>query len=338
MASQRVKFTVGLFVASGIGIAVAAFIWLGMTRYWEKGQYYVSYFDESVQGLTVDSPVKYRGVSIGRVESIGVAPDSRLIQVVLKIETGQPLGTDVVAQLKSVGITGSMFLELDRKREGEPDQSPTITFPSEYPIIASKPSDISELVRGLDDALNQIKALDLKTISGKVKVTLDNINQKVSEANVEAISNNLESSLARIDRILEDQKWDNILASVEKASQSLNILMTRADSSLSHVETTFARVEGIVADEEKTIKEAIEDFRRAMENANILLQKGSLLIARTDDTVSQLSGHLLVVTQNLRTASENLNQLIELVSDQPSQLLFGEPPPPRKLETGTETR
>jgi len=116
MASQKAKFIVGLFLVCGIGIALLAFIWLGMSRYFEKGRFYVTYFNESVQGLDKDSPVKYRGVSVGRVHSISVAPDSKLVKVVLKIETGMVLDTNMVAQLKSVGITGSVFIELDQKK------------------------------------------------------------------------------------------------------------------------------------------------------------------------------------------------------------------------------
>jgi len=41
------KFTVGLFVAGGIAFVLLAIIWLGMSRFFEKGQYYVTYFNES---------------------------------------------------------------------------------------------------------------------------------------------------------------------------------------------------------------------------------------------------------------------------------------------------
>ena len=61
MASQKTKFAVGLFVAGGLACVVLVVIWLGMSRFLEKGQFYVTYFDESIQGLVVDSPVKYRG-------------------------------------------------------------------------------------------------------------------------------------------------------------------------------------------------------------------------------------------------------------------------------------
>ena len=40
MASQRTKFAVGLFVGGGIGITLMLIIWLGMSRYLEKGSFY----------------------------------------------------------------------------------------------------------------------------------------------------------------------------------------------------------------------------------------------------------------------------------------------------------
>ena len=115
------------------------------------------------------------------------------------------------------------------------------------------------------------------------------------------------------------------MASAETASQSLNSLLDKADGTLN-------RVEGIVTEKEETIKKAIEGFREAMENANIFLEKGTLLASGTDHSLSHLQRHLLVVAQNLGKASENLNRLIELLADHPSQLMFGEPPLPRKME------
>jgi phospholipid/cholesterol/gamma-HCH transport system substrate-binding protein len=324
MATQKTKFAVGLFVAIGIAFAILVTIWLGMSRFLQKGQYCVTYFDESVQGLDVDSPVKYRGVFIGRVESISVAPDSKLIKVVLKIESGQKLDPNVVAQLRSVGITGSMFVELDQKKAGEPDQSPPLSFPSEYPIIASKPSEISGLIGGINEALNQIKALELKEISDKIKSTLDNINQSVDDANIRRISQTIELSFDKLEKILADQRWNQILASAQTAGQSLNTLLDKAD-------LTLLRVEAIVSGKEQTIKTALDDFSQAMKNANIFLNKGSALVSDADASVSQLMHHLLIAAQNLEKASDNLNQLMEVLAEHPSQLFFGEPPQPRKI-------
>ena len=326
MATQKTKFAVGLFVAIGIAFAILVTIWLGMSRFLEKGRFYATYFDESVQGLDVDSPVKYRGVFTGRVESISVAPDSKLIKVILKIDSDQKLDQNIVAQLKSVGITGSMFVELDQKKEGQPDQSPHLSFHSEFPIIASKPSEISGLMGGINELLNQIKSLDLDEIVGKIKTTLDNINQTVDDANVQRISKKIESSIESMERILADHRWNKILASADSAGDSLNNLLDKADR-------TLVRVQGIITGKEQTIKTAIDDFSQAVKNANLFLNKGSSLVSGTDASISELMDHLLIAAQNLEKASENLNQLMELLSDHPSQLLFGEPPQPRDVDS-----
>jgi phospholipid/cholesterol/gamma-HCH transport system substrate-binding protein len=333
MASQKTKFAVGLFVTGGLACVVLVVIWLGLSRFLEKGQFYVTYFDESIQGLVVDSPVKYRGVFIGRVDSIGVAPDAKLIKVVLKVESGQTLDSNIVAQLKSVGITGSVFVELDHREEGEPDQSPTLSFPSEYPIVASKPSEISKLLDDISEALAQIKALDLRGISDKIKLTLDNINLAVSEADVKRISMKMKSSLERVEHILDEQRWDRILSSVERTIQSMKSLLNDADRSLGQAENMILRMDGIVSEKEESIKTAIDDFKRAMENTNALLEKGSLLVDGVDDSMSDLMPHLLTVAQNLEIASENLNRIMELLEEHPSQFIFGEPPAPRAAES-----
>jgi phospholipid/cholesterol/gamma-HCH transport system substrate-binding protein len=323
MPSQRTKFIVGLFLSGGIGLVLVAIIWLGTTRYLEKGRYYVTYFNESVQGLDKDSPVKYRGVPIGRVVEIGVAPDSKLIKVVLKIESGQTLGPDIVAQLKVVGITGAMFVELDQKKPGEPDRSPKLTFPSKYPIVASKPSEIAELLRGVDEIINNLKSFDMAGISDRVKMNLDKIEMAIVDLNMKGLSKRAETSLDSFNRILDNQKWDRILASA-------NASVERADNLLS-------QMQGITAESRGKILAALDDFKKAMENANVVLEKGTVLLSNTDSTLFSLRQHLLVTAQNMERTSENLNHLSEVLANQPSQLLFGEPPPRRKVEPEVST-
>jgi len=88
---------------------------VGASKYFEKERPGLTYFDESVQGLQVDSAVKYRGVEVGRVERIRVAPDHRLIEVVMKIDPRGRLEREYVAQLKTAGITGIVLLSSTAK-------------------------------------------------------------------------------------------------------------------------------------------------------------------------------------------------------------------------------
>jgi len=60
MGQRRLYFLVGLFVTIGVLLGAAAVIWLGASKYFQKGLMYATYFDESVQGLQADSIVKFR--------------------------------------------------------------------------------------------------------------------------------------------------------------------------------------------------------------------------------------------------------------------------------------
>ncbi|MBT8366984.1 MAG: hypothetical protein KJP23_20020, partial [Deltaproteobacteria bacterium] len=186
--------------------------------------------------------------------------------------------------------------------------------------------------------LDQIKSLDLQGITEQVKLTLANINHKVSLANVKHISDSIEASLARFDYILDSQRWNQILDSVDRGVRSFNTLISHADGSLGRVDMTIARVNGIVIENKKTIKTALDDFNQAMRNANDFLKKGSVLVSGTDESISNLMHHLLIVAHNLEKASENLNEITELLADQPSQLIFGDPPVPREVEAETGSR
>lgn len=316
MASLKTKFTVGLFVLIGIALAVVAVIWVGMSHYFEKGNYYVAYFDESVQGLNRDSPVKFMGVSIGRVDSVSVAPDATVVQVVLKIETGLKLEEDMVAHLKSVGITGIIFVELQRRKEGQPDLSPKISFPSKYTVVATKPSGTKRFLQGIDDLLNQINALDIEEISNKLKSTLSKISQSVDDAQIKGLSSDIRSSLIK----------------VETATASLNTLAANANKTVLLLDKPIATLDRIFAENEKGLTEAIEDFGLSLRNASTFLGQGTDLIRGTDARLASLQQQFMLTLQNLEKASDNLNRFIELISDNPSRLLFGQPPSARNVE------
>ena len=118
---------------------------------------------------------------------------------------------------------------------------------------------------------------------------------------------------------------------VENASRSLNEVMDNANRVMLLGEKSLQKVEGILSDEEDTIKYAFQEFREAVNNANAFLKRGLALTNTTDESVIQLRRYLIITGQNLEKATGNLNRLIELISDHPPQLLFGEPPPSRKV-------
>ena len=82
MAASTNHFKLGMFVILSFGAMVTAGVALGSHAIKRDTTKYHTYFNESVQGLDVGSPVKFRGVTIGAVSAIEIAPDHREVDVV----------------------------------------------------------------------------------------------------------------------------------------------------------------------------------------------------------------------------------------------------------------
>ena len=294
----------GLFVTIGIILGVVAIIWVGASKYFEKGDRYVTFFNESVQGLQQDSAVKYRGVDVGRVEGIRVAPDNRLIEVVMKIRLREEVEKNNVASLRAVGITGIVFIELDRRDPEEPDLSPRIDFASEYPIIPSRPSQLRQIFSGIDEIVEKIKQIDLeglsKIITHSAKAAEDLLagprTQKVL-ANLESISVNLDQTMARVEKITAEGNLEGIVGETRAALVEARSLIA------------------VTRDELKALRLA-----ETAEKTNRLVDS----LSRTSRTTAR---DLQVMSDNMKRSSETLERLVERLESNPSDLLFSKPPP-----------
>jgi phospholipid/cholesterol/gamma-HCH transport system substrate-binding protein len=294
----------GLFVTVGVILGVAAIIWVGASKYFEKGDRYVTYFNESVQGLQQDSAVKYRGVDVGRVEGIRVAPDNRLIEVVMKIRLKEEVEKNNVAYLRVVGITGIVFIELDRRNPEEPDLSPRIDFASEYPIIPSKPSQLRQIFSGIDEIVEKIKQVDLeglsKSITHSAKAAEDLLSgprtQKVL-ANLESISVNLDQTMARVEMITAEGNLEGIVGETRAALVEARSLIA------------------VTRDELKALRLA-----ETAEKTNRIVDT----LSRTSRTTAR---DLQIMSDNMKRSTETLERLVERLESNPSDLLFSKPPP-----------
>ncbi|MCL4503694.1 MAG: MlaD family protein [Deltaproteobacteria bacterium] len=303
MAGKTSKFMVGLFVSLGIVITVVAIIWVGATKYFEKGDRYVTYFDESVQGLQKDSIVKYRGVEVGRVEQIRVAPDNHLIAVIMKVNLKEKLSKSAIAQLKVAGITGMVFVELDRQKPGEAAQSPKIGFPSEYPVIPSRPSEISRIMTGVNSVVDKFNQADTQGAVNQVKSTAAEIeiffkgkDMQVILANLKALTANLKNSSERLDKTLAAGKLDDILKETRDT-----VIDTRA---------------------------MVKDTRALM-----VTVQGQILAMNLPETTSKtqalIVNQIRAVSENLKKVSEKMDDFVTRINDRPPDLLFGKPPKKR---------
>ncbi|HPW22304.1 MAG TPA: MlaD family protein [Smithellaceae bacterium] len=229
MASRASKFLIGLFVIIGSVMAAITIIWVGAADFFTKGSVYVTYFDESVQGLQVDSAVKYRGVDVGKVQSIKVAPDGRLIEVAMKVDLSTELQSRVEAQLRTAGITGIVFIELDQIRDSEKSNALEINFEPDYPVIPSRRSEISRFLEDTNEIMESIKAIDFKGLSDQLKETTLAVENFIGGRQTTGVMKNLESTTANIDRAMESLRltMENLQSFSERINENPSELFLR---------------------------------------------------------------------------------------------------------------
>jgi phospholipid/cholesterol/gamma-HCH transport system substrate-binding protein len=197
MATPTNHWKLGLFVLLGGVVTLTTVGVLGVRSLRNETGSYVTYFDESVQGLEVGSPIKFRGVTIGTVGKIDVAPDHRHVEVTSDLGKAvlNRLGLDVASaltpvgapkklvqaidlrvQLSSSGLTGVKFLELDFFTVADHPR-PKLPFPVPKNYIPATDSTMKYLQASVVRTMNSLPQITLQ-VSG----VLDSVDKLLREA------------------------------------------------------------------------------------------------------------------------------------------------------------
>jgi phospholipid/cholesterol/gamma-HCH transport system substrate-binding protein len=162
METDRHYFIEGLFIiVLSIGAALA-FVWLSGSGHRDDVVYRI-HFNESVSGLSLGDPVKFRGVDIGTVKTMNLdLTDPQLVQVDVALRKNAPVKTDTKASLKLKGITGVVFIELN----GGSANAKTLlaaTPEGQVPEITSEKSALTTTLEALPKAIDKFLALENQT-------------------------------------------------------------------------------------------------------------------------------------------------------------------------------
>jgi phospholipid/cholesterol/gamma-HCH transport system substrate-binding protein len=302
LAERKTYFYVGLFVTIGILIGIAGVVWIGATKFFQKGTMYVTYFDESVQGLQVDSVAKYRGVDVGTIKEIGVAPDGRLIEVVMKIDAKGFTVSGVAAKLTMAGITGIVYVELDSIVAGQKTLVPR-EFKPNYPVIPSASSSIKQIEVGINDILTSIKQIDFKGISDQMVKTARSLDSLIGGERMNKILTSLNAGSA--DLALASNKINNIVS-----DESIKEAITGARDAV------------------KEAKSVMEQAKSELKNAGIGQMSGK--VDRFVDSTSRRVQSVLMEVQETANRLKQISDSLEILTDRlnadPSSLLFSSPP------------
>ncbi len=304
MSAKPDYFRIGIFIAGGIALLVSALLVFGGGQMFRQKIEVETYIKGSVQGIDVGSPVKFRGVLIGKVTKISFAfteyhlkeTDGLYNYVVLFMEINRevfpnmftadltPLLTKSIEQgmrvrIEPQGITGLNYLDIDYF---DPTRFPALWPPWKPTVyyIPSAPGELTSFLDSINAILREVEKLNIGGISQTGTELLENLNKAVVGAQVDKISGDLQALIKESNSVLEKAKIPELSADATK-------------------------------------------FLGELEASNRELRK----ILRNIEPATRLnSDQVRAIVSNLATTSSNLEQLSSEVKKRPSLLLWGSAP------------
>lgn len=171
MEKDRYYLSVGVFMLLLIAGAIATLGWFASNQTRDHYITYAIYFEGSVDGLTLGSPVKLKGIEVGHVKQIEFASyENDLIRVLVDIKDTAPIRKDSIATMQIQGITGTSTVSLDNKGSDETEYL-VRKEDEDYLVIQSRPSSLEQLFASLPEVLGELKGL-----SAQVKKLLSDDN------------------------------------------------------------------------------------------------------------------------------------------------------------------
>ena len=248
------------------------------------------------------SPVRYLGVDVGRVESIGIdRRASDRVQVIAQIDPTTPINAQTVAQLSLQGVTGVMFIDLRRLTPGS-GRSLLANVPSQkYPVIASVHSNLDVLLDSLPDLAAQLDEL------------LDRASRLLSDRNVAAvdsIAENLRQATTGMPQTMHAAA--QLVAQLRTAVQQANAILgrVRADAGPAG--------DNLVASTHQ-LRTASDNLARASGRLDAFMaHNGEQISGLVRDGVPQLEGLL----RDTRAAAQQIDELARGLRADPSRLLY----------------
>jgi phospholipid/cholesterol/gamma-HCH transport system substrate-binding protein len=295
MKSNKQYIIVGAFVIIATTLLVGVWLWFSAHN---RTVYdtYLAVFDESVDGVTTSSVVKYNGVEVGRVKQLELDPQNpRSIRVYLNIQQGVALSTATVATMKAQGVTGMSYISLSVPHNVADNGKIVPHNQKPYPQIQTRPS----LLSSLSDQAQSI-AQNINGVSSEIK---DLLNDKNSQ-HLSNILANMDKLMAAIATRSEDVSKSisttaEILHNVKKNSENLN--------------ETFNQIQDLT----KTLAETT-----ATANQMLMEVHGNTLQSVNSVLLPNLNGAIA----HLNQSSYQLEQLLRLLNDNPSALIRGKNP------------
>ncbi|THB69763.1 MAG: MCE family protein [Desulfovibrio sp.] len=329
-------FKLGLFILVGIGLLTAALILLGTGSLFEESIPAETYFNESVQGLDIGAPVKFRGVVIGRVSNIDfiinkyeprngdgsaryvlveIALDGEAMngfsaysRVDVKVGIQNAIRQGLRVRLTTQGLTGVAYLEMDFFDPARNPELPISWTPRAiyFPSAPSTMSRIEAAINTIGNVMEQLKGANVEEFAESLDQFFKTLNKSLEEADVETIGQlviksleELHGSLERVNTLLDAPEAENLIPDAAGAAAS-------ARRTLEGSEENFI----------KTVEEmylAAEQLKNTMQSLDQLLASPEMEEAAA--TLPSTFENVNAASEEIRRASIQLERLMRGLND-----------------------
>ena len=371
MSENKASYAkIGFFVLLG-GILILLAVAVAGTRVFKRQTVLAeTYFSESVSGLDIGSTVKYRGVPVGEVQKIGFvypiyvrdsklevpAEQSRQIMVVMSLDPSRftmldighseallerMAGNGLRAKISASGVTGMSFIQLDYfgGKADDPVNPPLRpVWTPKHIYIPSSRSTIESLKLAMDDMVIKAGRLDIAALGDGLLNTLELVQKKLNNADVEtanaetlALLKELRSTSEALKNIIESPDLSKIPAELLAAVSGFR---SSADQIAKDLPPLTGKV-GTLAERAAAVAEQTgETVAKNGARLESTLAQLEAAIQTFNRTAQAQQGNLAAILREVREAAVNLNKTLKELSDNPSAVLFGEPP--RRLPEDSE--
>jgi len=293
------KTRLGVFVVIGM-IILAAFIIVPIgNKMSHHTKIYVAFFSgESLTGLDQGATVKFNGVKIGKVQKVSYYPeDINRMKVELNIAEQFPMKVDMYATTGSVGITGLKYVEIS----GGSNEAAILAPGGEIPTRASFMANISDKAEVLTE---------------KVEILLNHLNMITHPDSMlpvrEAMKNLADLTYDAKDAFREARAF------IPRVGIMADTVQRAVDEALKAVQDIGA----VTATFRETITDS--DLKTIMSRVDSTVVAVKTLSESLSWMVRQTQEDFAISMENLREAMENANELMRILTENPSLLLRSE--------------
>jgi paraquat-inducible protein B len=320
---------VGLFVLGALLLAGVGVVTFGNVHLFTQPSRFTVFFDESVHGLDLGSPVKFRGVRVGRVADIRLRYDTARqrseVQVVCEFsrDTVADAGGGMLnmadreqlqkfvaeglrARLGVVGLaTGLLFVELDFFN---PRQYPVTrsTFADDtYANIPTVRSTIEEFQASLTEIIAKLKDVDIAALAREATGLITDARRQLNALDLPQLVNESTLTVRAARALVADPAWTATLANLNGAITDLRGVITKVDG---QVGPTAENLNAVLAQ----AKAAVEAFNATAQTARQFIAAQQGLGADAD-----------VAVRRITEAADAVRRLVEFLERNPAALITG---------------